>query len=401
MRSSAIVAALALATSVLAAPAKRTTAFADIPVEYLKGFKNPIIESSAGGKALCISGMIDVTVSATNILMKSQEPANDIAVTELLVETFQINSTVSEKLVGGPNSVNGTFGIYSKLCFPVGGSINATTVHFTIHGAGFGREYWDFAPGYSYVDFAAEQGYTTFSYDRLGSAQSDHPDPIQIVQLNIQVSIAHELIQSLRTGGISDTAFEHVVGVGHSLGSFQTVGITTRYPDDLDAAVLTGFSPSLAGIPVAFAGVNLAPAAGSQPLRFSSLANGYLSSGDIHGTQFFFFRAPGFDPALLDLAEMNKQTVTVGEFLTIAKPVVTNFTGPIDVVNGESDFPNCSGNCSLPYNLAAAVKDAFYPLASNGSSWYLAPLSGHGLNLHYSAPGAYEHILDFVKRNGL
>jgi hypothetical protein len=54
----------------------------------------------------------------------------------------------------------------------------------------------------------------------------------------------------------------------------------------------------------------------------------------------------------------------------------------------------------LPYNLAAAVKDQFYPAASNGSDWYLAPDSGHFLNYHYAAPGAYEHIQDFVKKNG-
>ncbi len=54
----------------------------------------------------------------------------------------------------------------------------------------------------------------------------------------------------------------------------------------------------------------------------------------------------------------------------------------------------------MPYNKAAAVKDQYYPAASNASSWYLGPTAGHGLNFHYAAPKAYEHILDFIKKNG-
>ena len=61
-------------------------------------------------------------------------------------------------------------------------------------GGGFDRSYWNVAPGYSYVGCAAEQGYATFLYDRLGWGLSDHPDPLEIVQLELQVTIAHELI---------------------------------------------------------------------------------------------------------------------------------------------------------------------------------------------------------------
>jgi hypothetical protein len=111
-------------------------------------------------------------------------------------------------------------------------------------------------------------------------------------------------------------------------------------------------------------------------------------------------RAPGFDPAILNLAESTKQIITLGEMFSSTATVASNFTGPIDVVNGEFDLPNCHGNCLVPYNKAAAVKDMFYSAASNGSSWYLSSDSGHGLNFHYSAPAAYEHISNFIKTNG-
>jgi pimeloyl-ACP methyl ester carboxylesterase len=397
--------AMVLATPVLAASVVQATterpSFADNPTAYMMGFESPRTQLSVEGDAICISGNIPVKASAINVHINSQQPANQSAVTELLLEIFQSNSTIVKQLVGRKNPVSGTYNIYSQLCFPKAtGTINTTTIQFLIHGAGFDRDYWSVAPGYSYIDYAARQGYTTFTYDRLGTGLSDHPDPLQVVQTAIQVEIAHVLIQLLRGGGISGHTFNNIVGVGHSFGSFQTLSITSKYSKDLDAAVLTGFSVDMTGMPVAFAGVGLAIASQSEPLRLSNLSNGYLTSDSIIGTQFFFFREPGFDPKLLKLAELTKQTITVGEFLTSNAVVATNFTGPIDVVNGENDLPNCHGNCLLPYNKAAAVKDMFYPAASNGSSWYLGHGAGHGLNLHYASTMAYEHIHSFIRKNG-
>ena len=408
MRSTIFSATLVPVTCIFAAPVLQANAttqrsFADNPTSYVMGFKNPRIDSSVGGQATCISGTVDVTASANNFHINLEQPANQTMVTELVVEALQVNSTVSQRLVGSQNYVNGTYGIYSQLCFPsVTGTINATTIQFLIHGVGFDRSYWNVAPGYSYVDAAAEQGYTTFSYDRLGTGLSDHPDPIQTVQTQLQIAIAHELIQLLRTGGISGHIFEHVVGVGHSFGSVQVAGLTSQHPQDLDAAVLTGFAADPNGMAVSFAGADLTIASQLLPLRFSDLSNGYLTSNAIEGNQFFFFRAPGFDSALLNIAESTKQTISLGEFLAFGTLMAsTNFTGPVDVVNGDSDLPNCLGNCLMPENKAAAVKNLLYPAASNGSSWYIAPQTGHGLNFHYSAPIAYEHILRFIKTNGL
>ncbi|KIV79572.1 hypothetical protein PV11_07124 [Exophiala sideris] len=405
MRSRTFVAAAALAASVIAAPtdatAKRQSSFADIPTGYLQGFKNATIQSSIGGQAICISGMMDVTASANNTEIKLPDPANQTEVTERLAEFVQINSTLGQQALGGVNPVNGTFGIYSQLCFPaITGTINATTLQFLIHGSGLDRSYWNFAQGYSYVDYAAQQGYTTFFYDRLGTGLSDHPDGTQIVQIALQVEIAHELVQLLRTGAISNQTFEHVVGVGHSFGSFQTNRLTALHPDDLDAAVLTGFSTDNSGLQLGFAGFDLTIASQAYPERFSDLSNSYLTGPTIEGTQYFFFRWPGFDTAILDSADASKAGISWGEFFVNGPMVANNFTGPVDVVNGEFDLPNCHGNCLVPSNKLTPVKDVYYPVASN-FSWYVGPDSGHALNLHYAAPGAYEHIHEFLRTNGL
>lgn len=102
------------------------------------------------------------------------------------------------------------------------------------------------------------------------------------------------------------------------------------------------------------------------------------------------------------MAEANKQTFTFGEFLTIGSVVkpAMNFTGPVNVVNGENDFIFCQSNCNLPTDQSALVLEALYPAASNGSQSAIFPGVGHGINLHYDAPKVYQHIFDFIAANG-
>lgn len=92
----------------------------------------------------------------------------------------------------------------------------------------------------------------------------------------------------------------------------------------------------------------------------------------------------------------------MGELLTLG-PVIgraTNFTGPVAVVDGESDWMLCLGNCTVPTDLAAAVLPNLYPKAPKGSESYLVPLSGHAVNLHYGAQVAFERIMEFVRKSG-
>ena len=251
---------------------------------------------------------------------------------------------------------------------------------------------------------AAQAGYTTFFFDRLGNGESDHPDPIQVVQAQMQVAIAHNLIEKLKYGEIASTRFSNVVGVGHSFGSIQVVAMTAQYPGDLAAAVLTGFSTSGAGIPASYTALNLSIASSNQPRRFGKLANGYTVADTMAGNEIAFLHAPDFPHANLVLLENTKGTFSIGELFSIESIIPTTpvgFTGPIDTVIGENNLPFCSGDCSVPVNQAAAVKNKLYPAASNGSQYLLVPDTGHGINLHYNAEMAFDQIQNFVKANGL
>lgn len=155
-------------------------------------------------------------------------------------------------------------------------------------------------------------------------------------------------------------------------------------------------------MPTFLQGLNLAIASQNAPYRFSSpnITNGYLVSSSAISNQIGFFRAPGFDPAVLNLAEATKGTVTLGELLTttaVVKPAM-NYTNPVAIVNGNNDLPFCFGNCSYPTNKAQAALDMLYS-GNNRTGTFLAPTTGHGVNLHYSAVSAYHYIQDFIGKN--
>lgn len=77
------------------------------------------------------------------------------------------------------------------------------------------------------------------------------------------------------------------------------------------------------------------------------------------------------------------------------------FTGPVDILNGENDYFYCGGDCKYPQNQAALVQPAFFPAASKGSQSYLVPNSGHNINAHDSAPQAFQQMVTFLQGNGL
>jgi len=185
------------------------------------GFTNPSIGISRGGKAVCVSGTIAVPANTTrNIKFNYQLPQNQTQLTETFVEYVTSGSPFSQEVMGGKQSVAGVYSIGATLCTPANNTA-PQRVQLLTHGVGFDRYYWDFAPGYSYVDAVVENGYAAFFYDRLGVGVSEKADALSVVQSPLEVEIAHNLAIRLRNCTYSDDAFDTVVGVGHSFGSIS------------------------------------------------------------------------------------------------------------------------------------------------------------------------------------
>ncbi|KAK2774696.1 hypothetical protein CKAH01_13142 [Colletotrichum kahawae] len=372
------------------------------PLLSTSGFSEPEQHVTHDGSALCVSGIVPVAAAATNIKFDFPLPANQSQVTQAIVSQWSSGVSFPNSITAGSHSVNGTYNIGATLCLPQGkrtGKIQVLT-----HGIGFDRRYWDLAPDYSYVDNAVAAGYAVFYYDRLGVGSSSKEDPITTVQSLLELEILAELVRKLRDGCFSDHKFSTVVGVGHSFGSALTQGITATYPSLLDAAVLTGFTVNGSGMPGFSLGQNPAIAATNQPSRFGNLSTGYLVIDSMISTQTTFFHHPGFDSRLLVLADAIKSTVTLGEFFTtkLTAKMATVFSRPLALVSGNEDLGFCSENCSYPIDLLAETAKALYPkIPSNMIETYSVPLTGHGLNLHYSAGRTFKFIHEFLERQGV
>ena len=252
---------------------------------------------SVGGRSRCFSGNINLTVTAQTFQITYAEPSNQLAATEFIVELLEVNSTLAQRVVGSPRPITGTYSIYSSLCVPANSTVarKVKTVQFLTHGDTLSSRYWDIAPDYSYVDAVTTAGYAAFIYDRIGVGKSDHPDPIQVVQGFLQVEIAHALVKWLRTNPIDQYKFSKFVGVGHSAGSTVTQGVTTKYPNDFDAIILTGTSTIATYVPLILAALNF-QIANEVSENFRNLSNGYLTQANAIGVQFSFFRYPNFSP---------------------------------------------------------------------------------------------------------
>ncbi|KAI4126581.1 MAG: hypothetical protein LQ338_003661 [Usnochroma carphineum] len=349
-------------------------------------FINPKRSLSAGGKSSCTAGNVEIPVTATNFQILKPAPRTNIEVTQLYVELAQVNSKAAASAVGAPKAVTGTYSIYIKLCSPSDKAAQKkiTTVQVLTHGGTLDHSYWDIAPGYSYVDAATSAGFATLSYDRLGTGLSDHPDPLQIVQLPLQVELAHILAQQLRAGSIVEgqPKFSKVVGVGHSLGGALTQAVAAKYPKDFDALIIQGTSTAFQ---YAITGVasEAAQIANTDPSgRFKGLADGYHTPGPLP----------------------QAQTNALGESYTLplAYAPAPAYTGPVAIVNGENDWFYCGGDCTYPTDQAAAAIPAYFPNSDKGGSMsYLAPGAGHNVNAHLSAGEAFDRMIAFLQRNGI
>lgn len=370
------------------------------------GFSNVMIGRSTGGGSTCMTGNITVSINATGTNILYTPPQDQFRVTESFVELFQVDSTFATNATsGGPSIISGDYNIFCKLCLPSdrAQATKVKTVQLLTHGATLDHTYWDIAPGYSYVDVASAAGYATLSYDHLGVGYSDHPDPIQVVQATSQVAVTHELVGLLREAGLGGVEFEKVVGVGHSAGSTLTQAITTNYPKDFDAVILSGTSTSAASVPLTVAAFNFINANTDPAPKLKDLPTGFLTQQSAVGIQFAFYRYPNFDPEVFQEQVANKQTNTLGILLTLGGVVAPSmdFTGPVDVVNGENDLVFCGGNCLYPNDQNEAVLATFYPAASNGSQTYIAAGSGHSIAAHYSGPDSFAQMIKFLQANDL
>lgn len=278
--------------------------------------------------------------------------------------------------------------------------------------------YWDLpydGYNYSYVDIALEHGYHTLAYDRLGIGMSSHGEPKNEIQAFLEIETLAQMTKMAQNGSLSGISQKpgKIVHVGHSFGSSQTYAMTAKYPSISDGIVLTGFSMNSTFLPYFEAGANFQQAQlgtkscqdnNSVSIHLQNYQLGYLTNGNIEANQYLFFYPPQFDVGILYFAEKARQPVTIGELLTLPSvPKMTSFKGPVLVIDGSNDLPYCGGDCSNTGGTAPSIPEMAKKSSPNASAFeaYLQPSTGHAINLHYNATGAYKFIINFLEAHSL
>ena len=250
--------------------------------------------TSQGGHAACSSGLVSVKVTSTNLKFTIQPPEDQFGATQIIQELLQNNSTLVPDNTVGTATVSQSFSISGVLCRPAATS-NPFSIQILTHGVGLDKTYWDIAPNYSYVDAAAQAGYATFTYDRLGSGESEKPDPINIVQSPLEVELLHQLVQHLKP------AYKNVICGAHSFGTTIQANHDAKYPSDCAAVIATGSSDTLQFLPSTQ--LSNTPAIANRLDKFQGLSSGYLIDPNQISFHQPFFRYPFFNlQGMLDKA---------------------------------------------------------------------------------------------------
>ncbi|KAF8756545.1 alpha beta-hydrolase [Rhizoctonia solani] len=284
-----------------------------------------------------------------------------------------------------------TYEIWAQTCRPRGKSGQVPLI-VGIHGINFDHSYWEFgySKDYNFIEAANKAGYAVLTYDRLGVGQSDKPDGLEVVQSSTEVEILHQIIKRSR----ESRQYSKVLGIGHSFGAIQLTGIAARYPTDLDAVILTGYTPSMASVGMSFTGWYRHWRKNNQIWLDSS----YLGTGSPSADRFAFFADGFYDEA----------DSYLGEFLTIAEPVskpAPEYKGHVFVVTGEKDLIFCGGNCLQKPARASGdtlLDDTktFYPNAASFSS-YVPPGAGHALFAHHHTDETIDRIIAWIANLGM
>ncbi|EJD52238.1 hypothetical protein AURDEDRAFT_56385 [Auricularia subglabra TFB-10046 SS5] len=337
------------------------------------------------GRANCVQSIVPVHASATNFNLTGLDPTKPVP----------LKADVP---------VSGRFTVEVHFCTPTARrAAHADTLLVMAPGATYNTLYWDLPlqpETYSFVRLANSQGFATLSIARVGDGLSSRPDPINVLQLPIQVAAQVKILKLAREGKIPGFRgrFRNIVGIGHSLSSAILNGVIVEAPQVLDAAIFTGVpgdvkyghaDPSNMLFPTT--GFGFIPANEAGIPRFRNLPDGYLTTQNITSRTVFYGPPGTFDPDVLAFDEAHKDTVSIGEFNTLFTSSVAapRFRGPVLTFypNARSvEFGKClqRSRCSYLLTFLVAVIQG----------------SGHDLNLHLTAPGFFQTLIFWIDRHG-
>jgi hypothetical protein len=114
-----------------------------------------------------------------------------------------------------------------------------------------------------------------------------------------------------------------------------------------------------------------------------------------------FYTPDNIDPRVVEIDELNPQTTTIGEVISMPvyfKEQSKALTVPVFTLIGEDDFVVCGGAVECTDHAAiTAWENEFYPPAACHEIVVLDD-TNHNANLHLNAPDNFRLMLDWIDR---
>nr|POE99409.1 hypothetical protein CFP56_52801 [Quercus suber] len=374
------------------------------------------IPAAVNAQAVCNSYTIPVEVNdvSNQLILAPTLDLTTIAGVESLLGS--VLGLLGQLLKLAP--VSGTFNIAAQYCEPGANSgapaARATEVQLLLHGVPYNSPNDPGGEQYSWVDFATAQGYPVLAIDNLGAGDSDKADPITEVQQPLQTAIIHLITQQLRAGSLPfGPKASKVIFVGHSLSSVIGNGIASRWPDDFDAMILTGYSYDFVPAIIGLLTTMLVPAQVQDPARFplSEFPPGYLTFNSSQGKLAAYYAEEGsYDPDLAAYDFAHQDTITVGQIVTAfaGLEAAADYTGDVFVLTGQEDAFFCGPlgtrelgeqDCGQGPTSIPAQSASFFP-GSKNFQYYVAQNTAHATTLGYTAIEDIANAHRFLSRAG-
>ena len=196
----------------------------------------------------------------------------------------------------------------------------------------------------------------------------------------------HALITQIKAGKTKVPKPKTVIFVGHASGSSLGASLAETYPEDVDAVVLTAYTPGSSINQSLSLSQQYAPAAISDPQRFGNLSYGYLLPGSLAARTDALYYAGHYDPAIALNDYASRDVHALGERFDLGPKTQPDYKGKVLVVTGANDQFVCGAiaaqDCSLIPDAVMNVNATFS--SSTGFEYYM-PQTGRSINWHYQS----------------
>ncbi|MCJ1317924.1 hypothetical protein MMC15_003251 [Xylographa vitiligo] len=219
--------------------------------------------------------------------------------------------------LGESTKINGTYQFAATFCSPKQASEKAKTVIVATHGIRPARNYWNsaFQPDdYNFVQFATNQGYSVFFYDRLGCGASDKISGFD-ARFSTAIAALQQLTSFIRRGQCTGTIGKprKIALMDFSFGSYTTHGAIALTPTIADTVIPTaiGFNSTGLNVNGLVRSYGLRVVSQQNPALYGERDAGYLTWVDRYSQIMNCFKRPNYDDGAVDFAEAAKEPFAV------------------------------------------------------------------------------------------